>query len=283
MFDFIKRHQVVLASLVFCLLSIQLASYHVRGKGGGTLAKEIIYFFTSPIQQSIYFIKTSIGSTFDGYIYLVDTKEENQRLKSKIDQLNNRNNKLKEELALSKRLKEILIYEEAAPFETVTASVIGYSGGELSGSWERTITINRGRRDGLEPNMPVIVPRGVIGRVMSTESRTSQILLITDPRFNIDIVLQKTRTKAMATGLASETLKIKYIRQLDKVLVGEKLITAGISGVFPKGLSVGEVVEVKDDNKSFFQSIKALPTVNIGNLEDVLIITSQNNTNNKRR
>lgn len=272
-----------MASIVFSLLSIQLASYHVRGTGGGALAREILYFFTSPIQQSIYFVKNSVGSTFDSYIFLVDTKEENKRLQDKIDSLNNLNNKLKEELALSQRLKEILVYEERAPFETVTASVIGYSGGELSGSWERTITINRGRRDGLEINMPVIVPRGVVGRVISTESRTSQILLITDPRFNIDIVLQLSRTKAIASGRSSETLNIKYIRQLDEVRVGEKLITAGISGVFPKGLSVGEIVEVKSDNKSFFQTIKALPTVNIGNLEDVLIITTQESNNKKTK
>lgn len=282
MFDFLKRHQVVLTSLVFCMLSVQLVSYNLKGSQGGTLTREILYFFTSPVQQSIHFIKNSVGSTFDGYLLLVGTKEENKKLRSRIDSLNNENNRLKEELALSARLKEILIYEEASPFETVTARVIGSSGGELSGSWTRTLTVNRGRRDGIEIHMPVIVPRGVVGKVMSTESRTAQVLLITDPRFNIDTVLQKSRTKAMASGDGSETLKIKYIRQVDEALMGEKIITAGVSGEFPKGLSVGEIVEVNVDKKSFFKTIKSIPAVRTDNLEDVLIITSNSGAKGQR-
>ncbi len=282
MFDFLKRHQVVLTSLVFCLLSVQLVTYHVRGSQGGTQAREIIYFFTSPIQQSIHFIKNSVGSTFDDYLLLVGTREENKKLLSKIDFLNNENNRLKEGLALSARLKEILVYEEASPFETVTARVIGSSGGELSGSWTRTLTVNRGRRDGIEIHMPVIVPRGVVGKIMTIESRTSQVLLITDPRFNIDTVLQKSRTKAMASGDGSETLNIKYIRQVDQALMGEKIITAGVSGLYPKGLSVGEVVEVSGNKKSFFKTIKAVPEVRTDNLEDVLIITSGSGAGRQR-
>lgn len=283
MSDFLKRHQVLLTSLVFCLISLQLTSYHLSSKGGGALTREILYFFTSPVQQSIKYIQHSFVSTFDSYILLVNTKKENEQLLSKIDNLNNENNQLKEELALSQRLKEILIYEEAQPFETVTARVIGQSGSKLSGSWTKTLTINRGRRDGIEASMPVIVPSGVVGKITSVQSRTSQVLLITDPRFNIDTVLQTSRTQAIVSGVGGETLKVKYIRQLDLAEVGEKLVTAGIAGIFPKGLSVGEIVKIEDDNKSFFKTIKAIPLVNSANLEDILIITSKSATNKYER
>ena len=274
MLDFFKRYQVIISSLVFLLISLQIASYNVKGSGAGSITREFIYFFTSPIQYTVTAVKNTTSSVFNNYFDLVDVKKENDELKIIIDKLNNENNNLREQLAFGKRINSLQTFDDSQSFTTKVARIIGASGGELSGSWSRTITVDLGRVDGIEELMAVIVPQGIVGKVISVERRTSQVLLVTDPRFSTDIVLQRSRTRALASGTGSEEINIKYIRQLDQALNGEALITAGISGLYPKGLTVGHIVEIDSDSTSFYKKIKAIPTVRADNLEEVLIITS---------
>ena len=104
-------------------------------------------------------------------------------------------------------------------------------------TWTKTVKINRGERDGVADDMPLISPEGMVGRVIRTSKRSAEALLITDPRSSIDVMLQRTRVRAVAEGDGSGGLILKYIRDLEDIRIGDKVVTAGLSGIFPRKAS----------------------------------------------
>ncbi|MCK5237250.1 MAG: rod shape-determining protein MreC [Deltaproteobacteria bacterium] len=262
---------------MLCLVSLQLVSTSKKGTGGEALIKSAILIIASPIQNTSIYISNSITNTWNDYIYLVNIKEENSSLKAQINDLVDKNTRLTEELSLSKRLKILLEFSQTLKHKTVAATVLAFSSYGSGGSWTRTATINKGTKHGIEKNMPVISHQGVVGRVIEARNNTSTILLLTDPRSNIDVILQRTRVKGVAEG-NNTGLKIKFVRDLDDVQLGDRLVSAGLSGTFPKGLVVGEVTGVGKDTDSFFLSINARPLADLERLEEVLILTDKTET-----
>jgi rod shape-determining protein MreC len=281
MISFLKRHQIVLASLLLCLFSLHLVSTDRGGTGGTVLVKGLVDFALTPFQTAMLRTEESIKSGWKGYVYLVGLKEENEELKEDIRILVEENNRLKEDVQLNIRLKELVAFKESAPFSTVAAEILGFNRG---GGWTRTVSLNKGAVDGIERDMTLLSPDGVVGRIVDVSRSVSTALLVTDPRSNIDVILQRTRVKGVVEGYGSEGLLLKYVRQLDDVQVGDRVVTAGHSGIFPKGLLVGEVRAAEKGEDNFFKHIEVQPAANLKKLEEVLIVTDNGNplTNEKQ-
>jgi rod shape-determining protein MreC len=264
----------MLASLVLCLFSLHLASTYRKGAGGAALVKGLLDLTVAPVQTAILSTKDSFEEMWQGYVYLVGLKEENEAMRREIDSLVEENNKLKEEVWLTTRLKELLAFKENALFSTVAAGILGYNRG---GGWIRTVTLNKGAIDGIKGDMPLLSADGVVGRIVEVSRSASTALLITDPRSNIDVILQRTRVKGVVEGNGTEGLILKYVRELDDVQVGDRVVTAGHSGIFPKGLFVGEVRVIEKGEDNFFKHIEVHPSANLKKLEEVLIVTDNGN------
>ena len=273
MHSFIKRHQVILTATLLCLFSLHIVSTNTKGSGGEILVKGVIKFSARPFQAAFLSIRSTMAGLWEDHIYLMGLKQENRELAGKIDDLSSENTRLKEELSLSVRLKELLTFKEASPFETVAASILGFSSLAGGSSWTRVSVLNKGSADGIEKDMPIICASGIVGRVIEVTDSTSTALLLTDPRSNIDVILQRTRVSGVAEG-DGKGLSIKYVRELEDVQVGDRVVTAGLSGIFPKGLPAGEVTRVEKGWDNFFKSIKVRPTADLEKLEEVLIIIS---------
>ncbi len=270
MLTFVKRHQIILAALVLCLFSLHLASADRKGTGGARLVNGILDLTLAPVQSAILQTRNSFKNLWQGYVYLVGVNRENEALTEDIQRLVTENNRLKEELWLNMRLKELLAFKENAPLSTVAAGILGFN---MSGGWTRTVTLNRGSADGIKADMPLLSPDGVVGRIVEVSRSTSTALLLTDPRSNIDVILQRTRVKGVVEGNGTEGLILKYVRLLEDVQVGDRVVTAGYSGIFPKGLLVGEVRAVEKGEDNFFKYIELQPGTNLEKLEEVLIVT----------
>lgn len=268
---FLKKNQLMLVSLALALLSLHLALTDKRTGARGTLANEILSIAFSPLQRVILGTHDAVTGVWSDYIYLVQAQEENTTLKRALAAMNEENNRLKEEVNLDSRLKEVLKYREGAGFKTIAASVSGYH----ADRWTRTINIDKGAKDGISKDLAVITPLGVLGMVIEVNGHTSKVLLDTDTRSNIDVIVQRTRVRGVAEGNGGSALVLKYIQQeqADDVRIGDTLLTSGLTGIFPKGLAIGEVSKIEQSPDSFFKSIEVRPATDINNVEEVLVVT----------
>ena len=153
----------------------------------------------------------------------------------------------------------------------VPARVIGSMG--VSGY--HAITINRGEHSGIRTGLPVVTSQGVIGRICEVGFQDAKVCLLTDRNSAIPIIIQRTRSRGIAMGAGGERLAIRYLSRLEDVEVGDLIISSGLGQVFPKGIQVGEVEEVRRKSYGLFQEVWAKPSANLSQLEEVLVILSR--------
>jgi len=269
MVSFLKKHRVIITSTALCLFSLHIASTNVKGIGGTIISGRVISAIASPIQYGINHTIGAIKATWASYVYLINVSKENILLKNDIDKLKEENNQLKEAALLSNRLKELLAFKEDISGPGVAADIIGI---ENTG-WVRTASINKGSSDGIKRDMAVVTTLGIVGRIIEVQPTTSKILLVTDPRCNIDVVVQRSRIKGITEGTGTNRLVLKYVRHEDDIQIGDKLISSGLGGIFPKGMVVGEVFRAEKGDDNFFMDIELKPGADLQKLEEVLIIT----------
>jgi rod shape-determining protein MreC len=212
----------------------------------------------------------SVRDTWEGYVALRDVYEDNQRLKDEIQQLRRDNSELRERASSSQRLAALLEFKQDAAFRTVAAQVIGRD----ASNWYRGLVLNKGEQDGIRPEMGVITPSGAVGRVVKTTVFTSMVLLATDPHNAITGLIQRTRDEGILEGAPQGHLRMKYLPLLSPIQAGDRVITSGLTGGFPKGLAIGTITRVNRVEGDLFQSAEILPEVDFSRLEEVLVITA---------
>jgi len=263
-----KRHNVIIVSIILALFSLHLALTDKKEVPRGQIVKQVLSITVTPFQRVVLGMHGGVKGIWDDYISLVDVAQENEALRRDVANLMDENNRLKEEVNLNERLKVLLDFKEQADYKTMAAGILGYN----MEKWARTITIDKGTIEGVAKDYAVITPTGVVGRVIEANRHTSTVLLNTDQRSNIGVMIQRTRVKGVVEGNGSDALILKYIRQIDDIRIGDQIITAGLGGVFPKGLVIGEVTRIDKGNDNFFKFIEVRPTIDIQTLEEVLVI-----------
>lgn len=218
---------------------------------------------------------TAIGSTAEAWVSIHDLwayREANQNLGSELVLARARIQQLSEKAAEAERLKALLEFKEQSPYKTVAAQVIASSPQEGS----TAIVIDRGRDAGLEADMPVITPEGVVGKVASVYAHTAHVLLITDPTCGVGALLEQSRIQGILKGSGREQCELHYVMDDQKVPAGEAVITSGLDQVYPKGLLVGHVVESEEGN--IYQRITVKPAASLNRLENVLVLFKSTST-----
>ncbi len=275
--SFIKRKRILLLAIVLCLISLHLAISGRSQEKGDRFIENLLSAVAYPFQAAFSGTYNGVSSVWNNYIYLVELKGANDEQKDTILRLIEENNTLREALHENRRLKDLLSLKDESSFETVAAKVLTYN----IGAWTKTVKINRGERDGVADDMPLISPEGMVGRVIRTSKRSAEALLITDPRSSIDVMLQRTRVRAVAEGDGSGGLILKYIRDLEDIRIGDKVVTAGLSGIFPRKLPVGIVTLVEPGDDNFFKRVFIKPHADILKLEEVLVAKTVPSKTNK--
>jgi rod shape-determining protein MreC len=135
--------------------------------------------------------------------------------------------------------------------------------------------IDRGSQDGVSEGMPVVVAEGVVGRVIKTARRESRVLLITDASSAVAGLVQRTRARGVCRG-QGDLLAFDFAMHWEEIEEGDLIVTSGMGGVFPKGLSVGTVKRVKLSEFGLFQSVEIAPAVDFYRLEEVLVLFKEN-------
>jgi rod shape-determining protein MreC len=175
---------------------------------------------------------------------------------------------MRERAASSDRLADLLAFKETVPFQTVAAQVIGRD----ASNWYRGLVLNKGEQDGIAAEMGVVTPAGVVGRVVKTTASTAMVLLATDPHNAIAGLVQRTRDEGIVEGAPLGRLRMKYLPLLSPIQVGDRVVTSGLTGGFPKGAAIGTITRVDKSEGELFQSAEILPDVDFSRLEEVLVL-----------
>jgi rod shape-determining protein MreC len=168
-------------------------------------------------------------------------------------------------------LKELLDYSQTVERRTLGARVVGH---DVS-PWFRAIFLGAGSEAGIESGMSVVTPYGAVGRIHKVHPGLSEVLLVTDGRFAADVMVERSRVRAIAEGVGGNFCRLKYVSPAQDVAVGDRIVFSGFDGSMPKGVLLGTVVSVDRPKESLFQKVKVQCAVNFQDVEEVLVILSR--------
>jgi len=224
----------------------------------------------TPFEKAIAWFGGGVGNMWRSYVYLRGVRQENRELKEQIEKLRLEQVRLNDDAEQARRLQLLLGFKEQFISKTVAAQVIGSSGSEQS----RAIYIDKGSDRGIDKDMPVITADGVVGKVLRVYGSTSQVLLINDQTSGVGVLLEKSRLQGVLRGTPAGEVVLEKVMSDEQVLPGEKVLTSGGDQIFPKGLPVGVVTKVSP-GPELFLNIRVRPAANLSTLEEVLVITQQ--------
>ncbi|MDT8443331.1 MAG: rod shape-determining protein MreC [Desulfuromonadales bacterium] len=267
MWEWWRKNRPLLLGGVLLLMALLWYSVNLRQQDETNFLEGVVLRLTGPVQAGLDRMIGGVADAWGRYLYLVDTAADNRQL---IDE----NRTLRAVLTQSdevrlenKRLRLLLDFKETQEIETLPARVIA----EDASNWFRTVMIDKGNEHGVTEGMPVVVAEGVVGRVVRSSPRFSRVLLITDASSAIASLLQDNRARGICRGQGDQLVFDFVLRQED-VSVGDRVVTSGMGGVFPKGLVVGKVKSVDRQDFGLFQTIAVTPAVDFSHLEEVLIL-----------
>lgn len=265
---FSRRMVLVLAVLVLLLLNIAaltVSSSRTVSSGG---AAQLALHLAAPFQKGI---SASIGwmrSVWYGYFYLVTAAEENLVLRREVAVLRGQLNQMTELELLNGRMRALLSFKEEKSVATVAAEVTGKD----ASPWYQTLIIDKGMADGVLKGQAVVVPDGIVGQVIETSSHYAKVLLVTDRNSSVDALVQVTRARGILKGDIDKGCRFTYANRNDAIEAGQRIVSSGLDGIYPKGFVLGTVREVNRKSSGIFQDVVVTPSVNFEKLEEVLVI-----------
>ncbi|NWF93156.1 MAG: rod shape-determining protein MreC [Syntrophaceae bacterium] len=265
---FVRRYSLLTFVIVLLLSTVILMSLRVKQRKGMELLDALLIEVCAPFQKASTFAIQTVQGIFRGYLFLVHVQKENTMLMRKIAELQRENHQLKEAALANERLQKLLRFREKVSSPVIAAEVIGQD----PSSWFKSVTINKGEKDGVQKGMAVVSPEEVVGQILKVAPHYSTVLLVTDYNSAIDSIVQRTRAKAIVTGKGENRCQLKYLLRTEEVAVGDVVVTSGLSGNFPKGLVVGEIKKVDKKGHGVFQYAELAPSVDLTRLEEILVI-----------
>jgi rod shape-determining protein MreC len=225
----------------------------------------------TPPEQIFHAAKLGAVSLWKNYLDLRSVREQNQDLQKTIDRLRLEQASLLEDARQGERLQALLDFQQRYIYKTLAAQAIGTSGTDSS----RVFYLDKGKAEGLDRDMAVITPDGIVGKVREVFPHSAQVLAINDPTSGAGVILETTRIRGILRGDAAGRPQIVGILADQRIQPGEKVLTAGGDLVFPRGLPVGEVVRVMPDpDRDSFIDVMVKPAAHLDRLDEVLVITS---------
>ena len=224
----------------------------------------------TPFERVLIWAQDSTGNLWHNYVYLRGVRAENRQLKDQIEHLRLEQVRLNEDAVQAHRLQALLAFKEQYISKTVAAQVIGSSGSDSS----RMVYIDRGENGGVKRDMAVITSDGIVGKVLQVFPSVSQVLLINDQTSGVGTILEKSRLQGFLKGTATGEVVLEGVMSDEQVAPGERVLTSGGDQIFPKGLPVGTVTKV-GPGKDLFLNIQINPAVNLGKLEEVLVVVER--------
>ncbi len=231
--------------------------------------RNLVFRLSTPITRIFYKGGVKTGGFFDNISQIKNISDEKSKLEKRNAELELENSKLKEVLKENEVLRaELGLKAKLTNQELVAADIIGRGPGNSSGS----LILNKGRKDGLGEDMPVVSSGRLLGKLTEVGDDYSRLILIVDESSVVNAMVEETRASGVIKGEVGFNLIIASIPQESPLKVGQRVITSGLGGTMPKGLIIGEVAEILSPQSEIFQSARIKPAADFNHLEIVFII-----------
>ena len=262
---FLKNYPFI-ASLILIFFSIQVIPYALKTDKSDNIATKLIMEVNYYPTKLIDSVKTKVNDSWEDYVQLVDVKRENELLRDEVQTLRREYHELEEVKKQNARLKKLLNYKKEHTSRVVSANVIAGSPSVIRPEF---VMIDKGHNSGIEKDMAVSTSLGVVGRIHSVGKNNSMVMLLTDPLSSIDAIVHRTRERGIVKGLGSKCM-MQYIEDENKISKGDKIISSGKDGIFPKGIIIGTVAMIESSGGLYQATVN--PEIDTNTLEEVLVI-----------
>ncbi len=264
-----KKIAAIIVAGLFVYLS--LYTWNLRTGHLDALSAYTGLDITGWIVRPGHWVTDRVSDFWGRYIYLVGLRQENERLQEANARLRLKNLMLSDRADATARLERLLQFAPLDNWSEQGARIIAHRMGPVSSL--ETVIVDRGSLAGVQDDMPVVSLDGVVGRVLRYGATASHVLLLSDPNSRVSVIGKEKRSQGIVVGQGSgQDLKVEYIKLNSPIEPGELLETSGLAGIFPKGLPVARVKTVHRSDISLFLSITAEPLVDVGGLEEVLLL-----------
>lgn len=266
--------RAILTGLCLVSLSIVFLFFDRDGVHPGPLGRAVIAT-TAPLHAGLTGMGRSVHGLWRDYLALRGVREENAELRDRVRALQEQAARTADLLAENTRLRGLLdLADRRKDLRLRAARVVGRSNSAFYRVMR--IEIDIGDVQNVEEGMPIVAPGGVVGQIRTLVGNRAEILLVTDPRSAIDVVLERSRARGVAVGTGEDDryeARLEYLERAVEAVDGERVLTTGDDGRYPAGLVLGEVVATGPGEESGpFQSARVRPMVDLGALEEVFVV-----------
>jgi rod shape-determining protein MreC len=266
-----REAAVVAATLITAIVALRVSA---RNPGELSALDRGILRLVSPGQAAMSFVARAITGVAGRYVELTGVRAENESLHRENRQLRTELMEMRRLAEESGRYQRLLGLRDATPAETIAARVIAVD----ASPYFRVARVDIDRGEGtVRRGMPVLTPEGVVGRINRVAGKSSDVLLLVDPRSALDIFVPRTGGRGILKGKSGENgyrCSIEYLARGEPVKEGDAVVTSGVGGAFPRNLAVGHVTRIIPGAVGLYQDVEVTPDVDFARLTDVLVVVA---------
>ncbi|BDG01759.1 rod shape-determining protein MreC [Anaeromyxobacter oryzae] len=273
MLALLKRYRELILVAVLLLVPLGVFFAHAKKPSERSRLDRAVLWVTTPVERAVGWTVTGVMNGWRGYVALRGARERAMEISRENNLLKLERLELLSERAEVERIRRLLSFAEGASSRSyLGARIIGV---RLSPSGLQTLTLDRGAKDGIARMMPVVTADGVVGRVHALTDHSADVLVLSDRNSSIAVRVDRTRARGNVRGLGKpDACKLDYALRTEDIIEGDLLVTSGTDGVFPRGLPVGKVTQLRRSANGLFQDARVVPSVDVTRVEEVLVVTS---------
>lgn len=265
-----KIHPKIFFLTTFLFLSFILLSVSSYKRDITPLLREKGYAVIGFLQTASLGVKMRLAEFLEDIHTSEKLREENEVLKAEIARLLFKEKSYYEEIISSnQRLKELLGFKKEQPYQLLPTEVIAYT----PHNYFKTVVLGEGEKEGIEKDMVVVNAQGLVGKVIEVYPHQAKVLLASDEASKVGVRVQRTGDVAILQGKGERGIcELKYLLGKASVEVGDRVVTSGLGGLFPEGILVGKISQVRKNPNQLFQEVEVVPSVDFGKLEELFLI-----------
>lgn len=251
------------------LVHLAVISTQVTARSGLPIVEAVAVGVFAEAQRITAGILDGTRQVWRSYVALHDVRIENDELRRALAESQVREQAEHALAGRTRSLEVVLGLQNSLTLKTDAARIIGAS----PVSEFRTVTIDKGGLSGLQSDMAVVAPDGVVGRVVVVGPAAARVHLLIDQNAAAGAMVERSRAQGVAIGTGDGRLRMTYVSEVSDVVDGDRVVTSGIDGIYPQGFVIGRVSRVVKSGGAY-RDIVVEPAVNFGALEDVLVVTA---------
>jgi len=262
-----SRHRNTAVLIAVLFVQVVLLGWQVKRPDSEVpLIRGWVQALFAPPQRAISGAVNGVRGVWENYLDLRHARSQTRSLEEELFRQRLKVHELREQTLELQRLRALVDFKDKSPNKLIAARVIGSGATDVSS----VVFINRGSEAGVQPNLAVITPEGIVGKVQRVFYGSAQVLLITDSDSGVGCILENSRVHGILKGQNAASGTLQYVLNDENVEVGEKVYTSGEDRIYPKGLPAGTVSAVRAGSP--FKQITVQPLVRLNRLEEVLVV-----------